>query len=141
MKVQDTNTVSVHYTGKFNDGTVFDTSENREPLTFKMGEGMLIKGFENAVIGMKVNESKTVSVTCLEAYGESRPELIQSVERSFLPEELTPEVGMELMASGEEGQQQVVVITEVSPSEVKVDYNHPLAGKDLVFDIRLIEIK
>lgn len=140
-EVQTSDTVSVHYTGKFTDGQVFDSSENKEPLTFKVGEGMMIPGFEKAVMGMKVDETKTVTISHMEAYGESRPELIQSVERSMLPEEIKPVVGMELMASGDEGYQQVVVITEVTDTEIKVDYNHPLAGRDLVFDIKVVDIK
>ncbi|MBN2682700.1 MAG: peptidylprolyl isomerase [Bacteroidales bacterium] len=140
-EVQDKNTVSVHYTGKFTDGTIFDSSESREPLTFTVGEGNLIPGFEGAVVGMKVDESKTVSIPFNQAYGPSSPDLIMSVPRAQLPAEIMPEVGMELMASGEEGQQQVVVITEVTENEIKVDYNHPLAGRDLVFDIRVVDIK
>jgi len=133
--------VKVHYTGKLDNGQVFDTSSNREPLEFKIGEGKLIPGFENGVIGMNLNDSKTVKIPFAEAYGEKKPELMIEVDRKQLPEELKPEVGMELVSKSQEGQEQIVKIAEVKDETVVVDANHPLAGENLTFEIELVEIK
>ena len=128
-------TVKVHYTGKLADGTVFDTSVGSEPMEFTLGEGRLIPGFEQAVTGMQVGKSKTVTIPVDEAYGQRRDELIFEVERDELPADIEPEVGMQLPTS-----QGVVTIIEVSEATVKIDANHPLAGQDLTFDIELVEI-
>ena len=128
-------TVKVHYTGRLQDGTVFDTSVGSEPMEFTLGEGRLIPGFEQAVIGMQVGESKTVTIPVDEAYGQRRDELIFEVERDELPADIEPEVGMQLPTS-----QGVVTIVEVTETMVKIDANHLLAGQDLTFEIELIEI-
>ena len=128
-------TVKVHYTGRLADGTVFDTSVGSEPMEFTLGEGRLIPGFEQAVTGMQVGESKTVTIPVDEAYGQRRDELIIEVERDKLPADIEPEVGMQLPTS-----QGNVTIIEVSETTVKIDANHPLAGQDLTFDIELVEI-
>ena len=128
-------TVKVHYTGRMTDGTVFDTSVGSEPMEVTLGEGRLIPGFEQAVTGMQVGESKTVTIPVDEAYGQRRDELIFEVERDELPEDIEPEAGMQLPTS-----QGVVTIIEVSETMVTIDANHPLAGQDLTFDIELIEI-
>ena len=133
--------VKVHYTGKLDSGQVFDTSSNREPLEFKIGEGKLIPGFENGVIGMNLNDSKTVKIPFAEAYGEKKSELMIEVDRKQLPEELKPEVGMELVSKSQEGQEQIVKIAEVKDETIIVDANHPLAGENLTFEIELVEIK
>lgn len=132
--------VRVHYTGKLSDGTVFDSSENAEPLEFAIGSGMLIPGFENAVVGMVVNDVVNVTIPSDEAYGPVMEEMMQRVPREHLPEDMQPEVGMELVSETPDGQQFIVVVREVDADTILVDANHPLAGKDLTFDIRLVEI-
>lgn len=139
--VKENDTVKVHYTGKLKNGQVFDSSEGREPLEFTLGQGMLIPGFEKAVINMKVNDKKTVEVEMAEAYGEVKKELFHKVEKAQLPQEITPEVGLGLASRDAEGNEHQFVIAEVNEDHVIVDGNHPLAGKELVFDLELVEIK
>jgi|TARA_B110000438_G_C15803972_1_gene646428 FKBP-type peptidyl-prolyl cis-trans isomerase SlpA len=141
MKVELNKNVSVHYTGKLKDGSIFDSSVDREPLSFTVGEGKLIPGFENGIVGMKVNEKKLIEIPSNEAYGDVRDELIQEVAKTNLPEELTPEVGMQLQSNAEDGSTLLVTIVKVEDESVVVDANHPLAGKDLVFDIEVVDIK
>jgi len=140
-KVKDGNTVKVHYTGTLKDGSVFDTSAEREPLEFKLGEGQLIPGFEKAVIGMEEGESTKIDIPVEEAYGEAREDLIINVPKDQLPEEVEPEVGMQLQVNQPDGQPVPVRIAEISDDELKLDANHPLAGKDLSFEIEVVEIK
>lgn len=141
-KVKEGDTVKVHYTGKLNDGSVFDTSRERnEPLEFTLGQGQLIPGFEKAVEGMNVGDSTTVEIPTDEAYGERRDDLELEISRDELPDNIEPEVGMQLqMQQQQNGQAIPVQITEVTDDKVKLDANHPLAGKDLTFDIELVEI-
>lgn len=134
------NVVKVHYTGKLDNGEIFDTSKEREPLEFKIGEGKLIAGFENGVIGMKLQESKTIKIASKEAYGEKKPELMIEVKKQQLPDNLTPEIGMELVSKRQDGQEQIVKIAEIKDATVVIDANHPLAGEDLTFEIKLVEI-
>jgi peptidylprolyl isomerase len=131
--------VRVHYRGTLNDGTEFDSSFGGEPLEFTLGEGMVIPGFENAIIGMQAGETKTVSIPPDEGYGPYVDELIAVVQRSVLPADLEPGVGMQLEAKGEDGTVTVVTVTEVSDDTVTLDANHELAGKDLNFEIQLVE--
>jgi peptidylprolyl isomerase len=133
-------TVSVHYIGKLQDGTVFDSSEGGVPLDFTLGRGQLIPGFEQAVLGMKIGESKTVTIPVDQAYGPRRNELVQVVSRDKLPTELKPEVGMQLQTTQSNGGTAIVTITEVSDATINVDANSPLAGKDLTFEIKLVGI-
>lgn len=140
-KVDQNDTVKVHYTGKLTDGQVFDSSQDREPLEFTIGQGQIIPGFENAVIGMEEKESKTVTIPEAEAYGERNDQLMQEVPKDNLPEDLKPEEGMELTATNQQGQQIPVTVAQVGDESITIDANHPLAGKDLVFDIELVEIK
>ncbi len=133
-------TVKVHYTGKLEDGLVFDTSKNREPIQFTIGEGKVLKGLENAVIDMNPSESKTVTIQAAEAYGSYRDELAVTVERKELPENLNVKVGQRLHMTQPNNQKIVVTITDISEGRVTLDANHPLAGKDLTFDIQLVEI-
>lgn len=133
-------TVTVHYTGKLTDGTVFDSSTGGEPLEFTIGEGQLIPGFEEAVVGMNAGESKTTHIPVEEAYGSYRPEMVIEVERDQMPPEMQPEVGQQLQIQQPTGEVIPVVVTDVSESVVKLDANHPLAGEELVFDIQLVEI-
>ena len=128
-------TVKVHYTGKLADGTVFDSSVGSEPYEFTLGQGQTISGFEQAVIGMKVGETQTVTIPIDEAYGPRRDDLIVEIGRDRLSPDINPEVGMQLTSG-----QGTVTIIEVSEKTVKIDANHPLAGQDLTFDIELIEI-
>ncbi len=132
--------VKVHYTGKLDDGTVFDTSLGREPLEFKIGEGEIIPGFENAVIGMSPGETKTVRVPAEEAFGPYYEEMVLEIERDQLPPDLEPYVGQQLQVRQADGEILIVRVTEVTDTKVKLDANHPLAGKDLIFDIQLLEI-
>ena len=139
-EAKDGDTVKVHYTGKFEDGTVFDSTDGREPLEFTLGNGQLIAGFEKALIGMNPGESKTSDIPQDEAYGPRNEEMKQVVERNQLPPDLDPQVGMQLQVKTPEDQTLIVSIAEVSDTHVTLDANHPLAGKDLNFDIQLVEI-
>ncbi|MFT5668748.1 MAG: peptidylprolyl isomerase [Vicingaceae bacterium] len=135
------NTVKVHYTGTLSDETIFDSSREREPIEFTVGEGQMIAGFDAAVQGMKVGEAKKVTIPSAEAYGPKSEEAMVKVPKEQLPEGMNPEIGMQLEATGEDGKSQVLVVAEVMETEVVLDANHPLAGKDLVFDIEMMEIK
>jgi len=132
--------VKVHYTGKLDDGTVFDSSTGREPLQFTVGEHEVIPGFEEAVVGMNQSESKTVKVPADAAYGPRFDEMVLKVDRSRLPQDFEPQVGQQLQMKRSDGHTIIVTVSEVSESDVTLDANHPLAGKDLVFDIELVEI-
>lgn len=140
MAVKANDTVKVHYTGTLSNGQVFDTSEGKEPLEFTLGQGQIIPGFESAVIGMEVEEQKTVNIPSDQAFGQRVPELIQEVPKADLPEEIKPEVGMQLMSQTPDGQQTPLVITEVKEETIIVDANHPLAGQDLTFDFTVVAI-
>jgi FKBP-type peptidyl-prolyl cis-trans isomerase 2 len=133
-------TVTVHYTGKFEDGNVFDSSltEGREPLKTKLGEGQLISGFENGLIGMAVGEKKTITLSPEEAYGEINPEAILDVPKDRLPENL--EVGQILQGNSPAGPF-IVKVLEVNEETAKLDHNHPMAGKTLVFDLELVGVE
>ncbi|MDG1871021.1 MAG: peptidylprolyl isomerase [Flavobacterium sp.] len=139
-QVKENNTVKVHYTGKLADGQVFDTSEGKEPLAFTLGEGRLIPGFEKGLIDMKLNEKKTINITKDDAYGDPREDLIIEVPKTELPQEMTPEVGMGLVSRTPEGQEMNLMVVEVREETVVLDGNHPLAGKDLIFDLEVVEI-
>lgn len=131
--------VRVHYRGSLTDGTEFDSSFDGEPLEFMLGEGMVIPGFENAIVGMAEGQTKTVTIPPDEAYGPYSDELIAVIQRSILPADLDPQVGMELEAKAEDGTVTVVTITEVTADTVTLDANHQLAGQELVFEIQLVE--
>ena len=134
-------TVKVHYTGKKgSDGTVFDSSEGKDPLEFKLGDGELIPGFEQAVEGMKAGESNSVTIPSDQAYGEPKEDLVITFERDRLPDDISPEVGQQLQLQHKDGNNIPVVVTELNESEVTLDANHPLAGEDLVFDIEVVDI-
>jgi peptidylprolyl isomerase len=140
-KAKEGDTVRVHYTAKLKGGEVVDTTEEREPWEFKLGEGNVIPGFEEAVVGMNPGESKTVSVPSDKAYGPHRKERILVVERDKFPKNMKPEKGQYLRIPQQDGTTATVTVIEVSESKVTIDGNHPLAGKDLVFDIELVEVK
>jgi peptidylprolyl isomerase len=139
-KAKDGDTVKVHYTGTLKNGEVFDTSEEKEPLEFTLGEGQLIPGFEKAVVGMDVGDSTKVDIPTDEAYGEAREDLVINVPKDQLPEGVTPEVGMQLQVNQPNGQPVPVRITKVGDTDLTLDANHPLAGEDLTFDIELVEV-
>ncbi len=139
-KVELNNTVKVHYTGKLTDGTIFDSSKDRDPLEFKVGAGQMIKGFENGVLGMSINETKTITIKPDDAYGPVREELIQEIDKERLPKEINPEVGMDLVSRHPNGYEQLIKVVEVKEKSVVLDANHSLAGKTLSFEIELVEI-
>lgn len=134
------NTVKIHYKGTLEDGSQFDSSEGRDPLEFELGSGQVIPGFEQAVEGMAVGESKSVTIAPEDAYGPRVEQAIQEVPKSVLPAELEPVVGMALQAQNQDQQPVQLVVTAVSDESITVDGNHPLAGKTLNFDISLVEI-
>jgi peptidylprolyl isomerase len=133
-------TVKVHYTGTLQNGEVFDSSKEKEPLEFTLGEGQLIPGFEKAVIGMNVGDSTTINIPSTEAYGDTREDLIIAVPKDQLPKEIEPKVGMQLQVNQENGQPVPVRIAEITDTELKLDANHPLAGEDLTFEIELVNV-
>ena len=139
--VKKGDTIKVHYHGTLTDGTIFDSSLQREPLEFEVGGGMVIPGFDNGVLGMAVGEKRTINIPADEAYGQKQEEMIMEFPRDRFPEDMTPEVGMQLMMSSQTGQQFPVVVADVREDVVVLDANHPLAGKDLTFDLELVEIK
>jgi len=139
-KVKTGDTVKVHYTGKLKDGTVFDSSLEREPLQFEVGAGNLIPGFEKGVIGMEPEEQKTIEIEAEKAYGEVRDDLILEIQKQQLPPDLDPKVGMDLISQQPDGQQINVTVKEVKPESIVIDANHKLAGKDLIFEVKVVEI-
>ncbi|EGV44388.1 peptidylprolyl isomerase [Bizionia argentinensis JUB59] len=139
--VKENDTVQVHYTGKLTSGQVFDSSEDKEPLEFTLGQGMLIPGFEKAVLEMKVNDKKTVVIEKTEAYGDVQQELFHEVKKDQLPEDIKPEVGMGLASKNPDGSEHQFRISAVNNDHIIVDGNHPLAGQDLTFDLELVAIK
>ena len=132
--------VKVHYTGSLTDGTQFDSSLGREPLEFVIGSGNLIDGFEQAVVGMALGDRKTVTIPAHRAYGTRRDELIQDVPRAAIPEDIDLTAGMVLNATGPEGRTLSFTVVEWDDDRVKIDGNHPLAGRDLTFALELVEI-
>ena len=132
--------VRIHYTGKLQDGTQFDSSEGRDPLEFELGAGNIIPGFEKAVEGMAVGDKKNVDIEPEDAYGPHHDQLVQQVPKSALPDEIEPQVGMQLQSQTPDGQVMPLTVTAVADDEITVDANHPLAGKTLNFDIELVEI-
>jgi len=133
-------TVKVHYTGSLNDGAQFDSSIGREPLEVKLGSGAVIPGFDAALQGMEEGESKTVTIPCSDAYGEHRQDAVQEYPRSALPDDLELAVGMQLQGQAPNGQRVLLTVTDLGEDTVMLDANHPLAGKDLIFDLELVEI-
>jgi peptidylprolyl isomerase len=133
-------TVSIHYTGTLDDGTQFDSSSGRDPLEFTLGTGQVIPGFDKAVEGMAVGDSKSVNIPPEDAYGPRHDQMIQDVPKTALPDDLEPVEGMALQAQGQDGQVINLTVTAVSDDSITVDGNHPLAGQALNFDIELVDI-
>jgi len=134
------NTVKVHYRGTLEDGTQFDSSRGREPLQFTLGEGRIIAGFETAVEGMSVGGTKTVTVPAADAYGPRRDDFAREVPRDAMPDDIDLAEGMVLTAQGSEGQTLRFSVVDFDEQKVKIDANHPLAGKDLTFELELMEV-
>lgn len=140
QQVKKGDTVKVHYHGKLTNGTTFDSSEGREPLEFEVGGGMVIPGFDDGVTGMAIGEKKTIHIPADQAYGPKQEEMIMEFPRDRFPEDMVPEVGMQLNMSNGSGQNFPVTIAEVREAVVVLDANHPLAGEDLIFDLELVAI-
>ena len=139
MKAKKGDKVKVHYKGTLTDGTEFDSSEDKEPLEFEVGAGMMIKGFDNAVNGMGLGEKVTVNIVAEEAYGLRNDELIYKIPSEQIPESLDPKIGQTLSMQHPDGQNIPVEVVEVTDEFVGIDANHQLAGKDLIFEIELME--
>jgi FKBP-type peptidyl-prolyl cis-trans isomerase 2 len=132
--------VKVHYTGRLLNGTVFDSSEGRSPLGFTLGDGNMIKGFDAAVYGMAVGDQKSVTIPCVEAYGEKREDMMLDIPMNQVPPSIKPEIGMELSLQNQMGQPVPVKVVHVDDEKITLDANHQLAGEDLIFDITLVAI-
>jgi len=139
MAIKKGDKIKVDYTGTLYAGTVFDSSEGRGPLEFVVGSGQLIKGFDDAVVGMKKGEEKTVKLNSAEDYGEHNSSFAKKVPRSQLPLDQEPKLGMTLGLNLPDGRQLPALITEVNDAEITIDFNHPLAGKNLTFKIKIVE--
>lgn len=139
-QVKDGDVVKVHYTGKLNNGEQFDSSTGREPLEFTVGAGQMIKGFDDAMPGMTVGEKKTINILPGDAYGEKDEKAIIEFPKANIPPDMKLDVGMQLQLRNESGQPFPVVVSEIKDDTIILDANHSLAGKELVFDIELMEI-
>ena len=133
-------TVPIHYSGKLNDGTVFDSSDGRDPLEFTIGENMIIPKLEAAVVGMAIGDNATVAIDAVDAYGPRHDDAVQTVERSMIPDTVELTVGKQIQANTQDGQAMVLTVVEANDETVTLDANHPLAGEDLTFDVALVEI-
>ena len=140
MQAKKGDNVQVHYTGKLEDGSVFDSSVQREPLGFTVGGGQMIQGFDAAVDGMAVGDKKTVTIPAAQAYGERRDDMMIDVPIEQVPADIKPEVGMQLTLQGGNGQPMPVTVTDIDEKKITLDANHQLAGKDLIFDIELVKV-
>ena len=139
--VKNGDTVKVHYHGRLTNGTTFDSSEGRAPLEFQVGAGMVIKGFENGVLDMKVGDKKTIHIPVDQAYGPKSEEMIIEFPKENMPPDLNPKIGDELQMSNPQGQVFQVKVVGVNDQSITLDANHALAGEDLIFDLELVEIK
>ena len=141
-EVKSGDTVAIHYTGTLSDGTTFDTSDGRDPLEFVVGSGQIIPGLDKAMSGMKVGDKKVVEIQCDEAYGAINPENRQSIPREQIPADIPLEMGLTLQMQSPDGQHAMpVTVVELSETEVTLDANHMLAGKDLTFAFEMVSIK
>ena len=139
-EIKDGDTVRIHYTGTLKDGSTFDSSEGRDPLEFVVGAGHIIKGLDAALPGMQTGDKKSVSIDCADAYGPINPALHQGVPRDAIPDDITLEVGMQLQMQTPQGQPMPVTVTAIDEEQVLLDANHPLAGRDLVFDFEVVSV-
>jgi FKBP-type peptidyl-prolyl cis-trans isomerase 2 len=133
-------TVQVHYTGKLEDGTVFDASWERGPVQFTIGRGQVIAGFEQAILGMNTGESKTTKIPVGLAYGPRRDDMVVTMKRSQLPPGMDPQLGQRLEITQTDNKVLLVTVTSIEDSTLTIDANHPLAGKELIFDFELVKI-
>ena len=140
-EVKEDDNVKIHFRCTTNDGLEFSSLENNKPLSFKVGEGRLLKDIELGVVGMKIKEKKKINIVHKQAYGAVNEELIQEINKNLLPKNIKPKVGLELFAKDPDGKEIKVRIIKVLETSIVVDANHPLAGKDLEFEIELIEIE
>lgn len=139
-QVKTGDTVRIHYTGTLSDGTQFDSSAGRDPLEFEVGSGQIIPGLDKEIPGMAVGDKKSVEVPAAEAYGDANPAAMQPVPRESIPAEIPLEPGLQLQVQGPDGQVMPARVAEMNDETVTLDLNHPLAGKDLTFDIELMSI-
>jgi|SRR5690606_37832938 peptidylprolyl isomerase len=139
-KAKNGDNVKVHYKGKLTTGEQFDSSEGREPLAFTVGAGQMIKGFDEAIPGMEVGEKKTINIAPENAYGAKNEEAIIEFPKSNIPADIKLEAGMKLQLTNQNGQPIPVTVTEIKDDVIVLDANHELAGKELIFDIELVEI-
>ncbi|MAF50647.1 MAG: peptidylprolyl isomerase [Nanoarchaeota archaeon] len=143
MAIKNGDKIKVEYEGKLEDGTVFDSSthgDHSHPLEFEVGAGKVIKGFDEAVVGMRVNEEKEFTIKSADAYGEPNDKAIQKLPRDKLPKDQEPKEGMMLTMQTADGKQANAKIVKVEEKEITIDMNHPLAGKDLTFKIKVLEV-
>lgn len=140
MAAEAGNKVKVHYTGTFDDGEVFDSSRKTDPLEFELGAGQVIPGFDQAIQGMEIGESKKVRIPEADAYGPYNAEMVFTTDSSQFEEGISPQVGQQFQAQTPDGQPMMLVVKEVSEEGIVMDANHPMAGKDLNFDLELVEI-
>lgn len=140
MQAKKGDAVKVHYTGKLEDGSIFDSSVSRDPLGFTLGDGNMIKGFDAAVYGMIIGDKKTVTIPAAEAYGERRQDMMIDVPLSQVPPNIQPEIGLQLTLQGGGGQPMQVTVVDMTEEKIVLDANHDLAGKDLIFEIELMKI-
>jgi peptidylprolyl isomerase len=141
MEISNNKVVQIHYTGKLSDGTVFDSSEGRDALEFIFGSGMIIPGLEEGLSGMKTTDKKTIEIGFEKAYGPVQEQARQEVPKAQLPADVPLEVGMQLAAQGPQGQPMPVTVAEIKEDTVIMDFNHPLAGKDLTFEVEVVEVR
>ncbi len=139
-QVKTSDRIRVHYTGKLKNGKVFDSTVDKNPLEVSLGLGHLIKGFENGLLGMKENEKKTVIISCADGYGKISKDFVQEIDKADLPTGIEFKKGMTLMSQNPDGSELPLIIKSVKAASIVVDGNHPLAGKELTFDLQLIEI-
>jgi FKBP-type peptidyl-prolyl cis-trans isomerase 2 len=139
-KVDNSDSVALHYKGTLTNGELFDSSEGRDPLKFEVGTGQVIPGFDKAVLGMEVEESKVFTIPAAEAYGDVKKELIYEIPKNSIPADLNPAKGQRLVSKLEDGREIPVTIMDVTEENIMLDANHPLAGQDLTFDIKIVAI-
>ena len=133
--------VKVHYTGKLEDGSVFDSSKEDSPLEFEIGDGKVHNSIDVAVVGMQAGEVKTIEIAPEDGFGERRDDLVVEITRDILPQDIRPEVGQQLMMKRPDGDSFDVLVTDMTPETITIDANHPLAGYKLFFDLELVEIQ
>ena len=144
MAIKNNDNISVDYEGRLENGEIFDSSKHGDhshPLEFQVGSGMVIKGFDDTVLGMNKGDEKEFTILSKDAYGDHNPKLLQKVPRNVLPKEQVPEKGMYLMVQTPDGKGMPVLISDVDNEFITIDMNHPLAGKNLIFKIKIVEVK